>query len=235
MPFQWEGKSKIFFFLFEEIKFPFLPCSGLGYVVGSETTQLAGGDWRYGLRVTPVLGLVAVLLILFVMSDPPRGESEGHGDLKATTYAQDLKSLARNRSFVFSTVAFTCVAFCTGALSWWGPKFIEAAVASAPPSSGGSAISINNVALIFGFVTMVSGIVGVPLGSILSTKLKQRYSRSDPIICAVGLILSAIFLGVGLFTASWNIYLAFLLLFLGEVALNLNWSIVADILLVSFC
>ena len=55
--------------------------SGLGYVVGSETTNLAGGDWRWGLRVTPILGLVAVFFILFLMTDPPRGESEGHGEL----------------------------------------------------------------------------------------------------------------------------------------------------------
>jgi len=204
--------------------------SGLGYVVGSETAQLAG-DWRYGLRVTPVLGLVAVILILFYMMDPPRGESEGHGDLKATTYTEDLRALGRNRSFVFSTMAFTCVAFCTGALSWWGPKFIEAAVASSPDPH--SPISVDNVALIFGFITMLSGIVGVPLGSLLSTKLKPRYPRADPVICAAGLVLSAGFLAVGLFTANRNIYAAFLLLFLGEVALNLNWSIVADILLVS--
>ena len=117
-------------------------CSGLGYVVGSETAQLAG-DWRWGIRVTPILGVAAVLLIMFFMEDPPRGESEGHGDLKPTTYATDLKSLARNRSFVFSTIAFTCVAFCTGALSWWGPKYIEAAVASAPTTSRGGSISIN--------------------------------------------------------------------------------------------
>ncbi len=89
------------------------------------------------------------------------------------------------------------------------------------------------MALIFGFVTMMSGIVGVPLGSILSTKLSHKYPRADPLICACGLILSAGFLGAGMYTANWNIYLAFLMLFLGEVALNLNWSIVADILLVS--
>lgn len=44
-------------------------------------------------------------------------------------------------------------------------------------------------------------------------------------------MISAIFLTLGLFTANWNIYVTFFLLFLGEVALNLNWSIVADILL----
>ena len=34
-------------------------------------------------------------------------------------------SLWRNKSFVYSTLAFTCVTFCTGALSWWGPKYIK--------------------------------------------------------------------------------------------------------------
>jgi MFS family permease len=204
--------------------------SGLGYVVGSEMTSLAGGDWRWGLRVTPILGLIAVFLILFLMVDPPRGESEGHGELKATTYAQDIKCLAKNKSFIFSTISFTCVAFCTGALSWWGPKYIEAAVQSAPAGSTG-VVTIDNVALIFGFVTMLSGIVGVPMGSILSTKLKQKYPRADPIICAFGLLSSAILLGLGMVAANWNIYVAFILLFVGEVTLNLNWSIVADILL----
>lgn len=79
---------------------------------------------------------------------------------------------------------------------------------------------------------MISGIVGVPLGSVLSTKLKKRFPRADPIICAVGLFLSTGFLAIGMIIARHNIHLAFVSLFLGEVALNLNWSIVADILLV---
>ena len=202
----------------------------MGYVVGAKTTLLAGGDWRWGLRVTPILGTVAVFLILFLMTDPPRGESEGHGELKPTTYAQDIKCLGKNKSFIFSTIAFTCVTFCTGALSWWGPKYIEAAVASSMVDDIPS-ISMHNISLVFGVITMFSGIVGVPLGSILSTKLKQKYPRADPVICAFGLLTSAAFLAVGLLTASWNIYLAFFVLFLGEVTLNLNWSIVADILL----
>ena len=79
----------------------------------------------------------------------------------------------------------------------------------------------------------MSGIVGVPLGSLLSTKLKQKYPRADPLICAAGLTLSAGFLTAAMMTLEYDIYLSFLLLFLGEIALNLNWSIVADILLVS--
>ena len=59
--------------------------SGLGYIVGAETAKLAG-SWHWALRATPAAGVLAVLLILLVMIDPPRGESEGHHDLQAQSY-----------------------------------------------------------------------------------------------------------------------------------------------------
>ena len=59
--------------------------SGLGYIVGAETAK-AAGEWHWALRVTPVAGVLAVILILLVMIDPPRGESEGHQDLQAQSY-----------------------------------------------------------------------------------------------------------------------------------------------------
>ncbi|QQP34921.1 Protein spinsterlike, partial [Caligus rogercresseyi] len=69
---------------------------GSGYILGSEMSNLAG-DWRWGLRVTPILGFIAVLMILFLLKDPNRGESEGHGnEIEATTYLQDLKDLGSN-------------------------------------------------------------------------------------------------------------------------------------------
>ena len=78
---------------------------------------------------------------------------------------------------------------------------------------------------------MMSGIIGVPLGMMLSTKLKPKYPRADPIICATGLLVSAVFISLGMFFCHVNVILAFVLLFIGEIALNLNWSIVADMLL----
>ena len=101
--------------------------SGLGYVVGQGLAS-AFGEWQYSMRGTPVLGTIAVLLILFILVDPPRGEAEGQQNLKASSYSEDLKHLSMNKSFVLSTLGFTCVAFCTGALSWWGPKFLETSI-----------------------------------------------------------------------------------------------------------
>lgn len=91
-----------------------------------------------------------------------------------------------------------------------------------------------SVSLIFGAVTMMSGMIGVPLGAILSTRLREKYPRSDPLICGLGLVLSSVFIFVAFFLARNDVLLGFALVFVGEVALNLNWSIVADILLVSF-
>ena len=80
------------------------------------------------MRGTPILGTIAVLLIIFALVDPPRGEAEGQNNLKASSYAEDLKCLILNKSFVFSTLGFTCLSFCVGALSWWGPKFLETSI-----------------------------------------------------------------------------------------------------------
>jgi len=202
--------------------------SGLGYIVGSETAK-AFGHWQWGLRATPVLGVIAVVLILLFMMDPPRGESEGHEDMQAQSYQEDIISLVKNKSFVFSTLAFTCVTFCTGALSWWGPVYIVNGLKTMKEEDRG--IHIDSVAITFGVVTMMSGIVGVPLGMVLSTKLKAKFPRADPIICACGILISALFLSIGMVLCNVNVILAFVFLFIGEIALNLNWSIVADMLL----
>ena len=80
---------------------------------------------------------------------------------------------------------------------------------------------------------MVSCMIGVPLGALLSTRLREKYPRSDPLICGLGLILSSVFIFMAFFMARNDVLMGFALVFVGEVALNLNWSIVADILLVS--
>ena len=138
--------------------------------------------------------------------------------------------MAKNKSYVFSTLAFTCVTFVTGALSWWAPKLLEDALKTIPEEDD-RPMEIGSVSFIFGVVMMMSGIVGVPLGMTLSTQLKAKYPRVDPVVCGGGLMISAVFLLLGLALANQNIFACFAFIFLGSVALNLNWSIIADMLL----
>ncbi|XP_050074167.1 protein spinster isoform X2 [Anopheles maculipalpis] len=200
--------------------------SGCGYIVGAKMASIME-SWQWSLRVTPVLGAIAVALII-MLRDPERGQSEGTHHIQATSYRTDVAAIVRNPSFMLSTAGFTCVAFVTGALAWWGPKFIHLGLISQP---GNEHITLNEVSFIFGAITMTTGIIGVPLGSYLSTRLNQKYAKADPYICAAGLLLSAPLLIGAMILVRVNIYATYALIFFGELALNLNWAIVADILL----
>lgn len=210
--------------------------SGLGYIVGAEVAnlakiglseELAAEAWRWGLRVTPVMGLIAVFLILFVMVDPPRGESEGGEHLKVTSFWNDLIYLATNKSFVWSTLAFTMVTFVAGALAFWGPLFVELGVNVQEIASANAA----SVAFVFGSIAMSAGLFGVPLGSYVGQVLRRRWEFADPLVCGVGLLLSFPLISAAMYLAEFDTPAAYGVVFFGQVFLNLNWSIVSDIVL----
>lgn len=196
--------------------------SGLGYIVGS-VAGAATGDWRWGLRITPFLGVVAVGLIAWVMEEPKRGEAED-SHMSPTSYKEDIRDIVKNPSFMLSTAAFTCVAFVTGALAWWGPLFIYRGL----DLQDDNKITLERVSLTFGAITMTAGLLGVPLGSWMATKLVKRFPRVHPIICGAGLLISAPAMTVAITIVQGYYHLAFVLVFFAQVALNLNWAIVAD-------
>lgn len=80
---------------------------------------------------------------------------------------------------------------------------------------------------------MLAGLLGVPLGSALAQKLRPVDSTCDPLICAFGLLTSAPFVYLALVTAEYSAGWCYFCVFLAEITLNLSWSIVADMLLVS--
>ncbi len=67
--------------------------SGLGFITGSGMAA-ATGSWNWGLRVTPILSMVSVLLIALAMRDPPRGLSEG-SRLVSTSWQKDIVYLVK--------------------------------------------------------------------------------------------------------------------------------------------
>lgn len=97
--------------------------SGLGYIVGSSTAEFFG-DWRYALRVTPLLGVVSVLLLLLFLDEPERGQCEEVMPTDNSGFWEDLRYLVSVKSYVWSSFGFTCVCFSVGALSWWAPSFM---------------------------------------------------------------------------------------------------------------
>ncbi|XP_037324417.2 protein spinster homolog 3 [Pungitius pungitius] len=212
----------------------FIPVgSGLGYITGAGVAALTG-DWHWSLRITPILGVVGLVLLVFLCPNPPRGaaETQGEGVNVASSYQEDVKYLLKNKSYVWSSLGVTATAFLTGALGFWTPTFLSRArfnqgliseCVKEPCDSTDS--------YIFGAVTVVTGILGACLGSVLSRWFGVKVANVDPLICAVGLLGSAPCLFVAIFVASASITTTYVFIFIGELLISLNWAVMADILL----
>lgn len=207
--------------------------SGLGYITGSSVKQ-AAGDWHWALRVSPVLGMITGTLILILVPATKRGHADQlGGQLKArTSWLRDMKALIRNRSYVFSSLATSAVSFATGALGMWIPLYLHRAqvvqktaeTCNSPPCGAKDS-------LIFGAITCFTGFLGVVTGAGATRWCRLRTQRADPLVCAVGMLGSAIFICLIFVAAKTSIVGAYICIFVGETLLFSNWAITADILM----
>ncbi|XP_029783703.1 protein spinster homolog 3 isoform X5 [Suricata suricatta] len=85
--------------------------------------------------------------------------------------------------------------------------------------------------LIFGALTVVTGIIGVVLGAEASRRYKKVNPRAEPLVCACSLLIAAPCLYLALTLAPATFLASYVLLALGELLLSCNWALVADILL----
>ncbi|XP_070699994.1 protein spinster homolog 3 [Pempheris klunzingeri] len=212
----------------------FIPVgSGLGYITGAGIATLTG-DWHWALRFTPILGAVGLVLLLFFCPNPPRGAAETHGEgvTGQSTYLEDLKYLLKNKSYVWSSLGVTATAFLTGALAFWAPTFLSRArVTQGLVQPCEKEPCDRTDSYVFGAVTVVTGILGGCLGTVLSRRLRDKVPNVDPLICAVGLLGSGPSLFIAIFVASASIHATYVFIFLGEMLIALNWAVMADILL----
>jgi len=199
---------------------------GLGFVCSSGMLQLTG-TWHWGLRIAPIISFVSVLLVFFVMMDPPRGESEG-SHLTSTSWKDDLRYLFSNPSFMLSTLGSAALIFVVGALATWGPKLMYFGRKTRNDTSA----NVDDISLMYGIMTIASGIVGVISGSLLSQKLRPTVPTADALICGFGLLLSSIFFYFCFVFAQEVVTVTYVLVFFGLLFLNLNWALVGDIFLV---
>uniref|UniRef100_A0A4W3K151 SPNS lysolipid transporter 3, sphingosine-1-phosphate (putative) n=1 Tax=Callorhinchus milii TaxID=7868 RepID=A0A4W3K151_CALMI len=204
--------------------------SGLGYIMASSVNQLAG-DWHWALRVTPCLGSVALVMLIFLVPNPTRGASECPQPTPAekSSFKEDLKYLLHNCSFIWSSMGTTAVSFVTGALAFWTPVYLSRAQL-AQGQQGGVEYSDTN-SLIFGGLTCVTGVLGVVIGAEASRRLKSWNPRIDPLICAFGMFSSSSCLYLAIVLAKISRPTTFIFIFFAETFMALNYAIVADILL----
>ncbi|XP_053131239.1 protein spinster homolog 3 [Hemicordylus capensis] len=216
----------------------FIPVgSGLGYILSSGMAQ-ATGFWGWGFRVTPCMGLVGVVLLVTLVPASTRRTVETHVTTHPreagahSTWSQDVWSLCKNRSFVCSSLGVTAMAFITGALGFWMPAFFDRAqivLGLIQPCLKEPCNATNS--LIFGGMTIATGILGVVSGAKAARRYKKVNAKADPLICALGLLASAPCLYLAIMLAGESIMATYIFVALGEFLISLNWAVVTDILL----
>ncbi|XP_072231857.1 sphingosine-1-phosphate transporter SPNS2 isoform X1 [Leuresthes tenuis] len=207
--------------------------SGLGYILGSSAKD-AAEDWHWALRVSPLLGITAGVLILLFVPEPKRGSADQLGGrIKTrTSWVCDMKALAKNRSYVFSSLASSAVSFATGAFGMWIPIYLaRAQVVQKTAEDCTKEVCRSTDSLIFGAITCVTGLLGVVIGAATTRLCRQKTERADPLVCAVSMLGSAIFICLIFVVAKKSIVGAYVCIFIGETLLFLNWAITADILM----
>ncbi|KAK5981969.1 hypothetical protein GCK32_013981, partial [Trichostrongylus colubriformis] len=219
---------------------------GLGFVVGSNVASLLNA-WQWGVRVTAVAGIFALTLLVFVVDEPKRGAAEitegGHIEGEtASSYWTDIKSLATTPTFITCTWAYTALIFVTGTLTWWEPTIIAHSMAWTQglndtrllPSS-----KKDQVGLIFGMITTVSGIIGVSMGTLLSGMIRGgrgvfrplKTERAQPIISGLGALLAAPLLLLIFLFGHKSIVALWILMFFVITFLCFNWGLNVDMLM----
>ena len=93
--------------------------SALGFVIGGQLAEWSG-DWRTAFHVTFV-GVALGVLCLF-MKEPPR--SVAPPTTGGPSYFDVLKSLTKNRSFVYCCTGMTCTTFVLGGVAVFVPTYI---------------------------------------------------------------------------------------------------------------
>ena len=97
----------------------------------------------------------------------------------------------------------------------WGPKFaFYGAKAHCGSKAGCEKIKESDISYKFGIVMFYAGIIGVPLGSFISQRLRSYVPNADPIISGTTLLVSVPILFFGFLSARWSTNLCYLLTFI---------------------
>jgi MFS transporter, Spinster family, sphingosine-1-phosphate transporter len=164
--------------------------SALGYMLGGGIASLAQGwhglaGWRW-----PFIAVVPPGLLLGVMCfrkrDPPRGISDaGPGAAAAQQQhkatLRDYVDLFRIPSYVLDCAGMTAMTFAIGGIAFWMPRYISEV------RGGGSLAHVN---VVFGGITVLSGITATLLGGITGDRLRPRFPGSYFLVSGIGILIA---------------------------------------------
>jgi MFS family permease len=152
--------------------------------------------------------------------------SNGNPSRGIASFAKDVVSVLRTRSFFFCNLGAIGMTFTAGALAQWAPSYLQRV--NCVPTD---AVCESRITRTFGIVTIITGTLGTLSGAGLSRWYSKRSQSADAIVCGMGLLLAtpsvfiSIYLAPTMYMATWAA------IFTGEWLVSLVWAPYTAILL----
>jgi MFS family permease len=186
--------------------------SAIGYLLGGILGNAFG--WHAAFLMVGIPGLLFTGP-LWLLREPVRGEGEGAPEASVLRTEKNYRSFFTNRSFILNTLAMTAMTFALGGLAQWVPTFLY--------REHGLDVAKANV--IFGGITVLSGISGTLTGGWLGDYFQQKHGTGYLVVSGWGFILGAPITAYALFTQSLSgciiaMFFAEFFLFLNTGPLN---------------
>ncbi len=208
-PKEWKSRAMAVFLLALPVG------SALGYLLGGYLHEAIG--WRRAFFVIGAPGLILAVLSFFIKE--PNEHLGENKDNFFTELKNNIWDLLHNRIYIHAVLGYTAFTFVVGGMSVWMPEIMVSA----------KNMTLKNGNMIFGGITVVSGIVGTFIGAYLSDKLLKKTARAPIIICSISLLLSIPFAAAVLFIENHTAF--FVVLFICEIFLFINTSPITIVLL----
>ena len=116
-------------------------------------------------------------------------------------WLRDVRAVLATPSVLLSVFGAAASNFAIGAITVWVPTFVNAVEGGQAAVEAAGGISPT---LVFGGVTVVSGLSGTVLGSVISDKLSATLTDwgAESLVCAIAMLGSAPLIGTALFLAT---------------------------------
>jgi MFS family permease len=180
--------------------------SALGYVLGGAAAAL--GNWRWGFYAVVPPGILLGILC-FLMPEPQRGSADAGASVRKPT-ARDYLVLLKTPSYVLNCLGMAALTFSIGGMAQWMPNYVQAFRRWGDEAS---------VGILFGSITVVTGVTATLLGGMAGDKLRGRVPGAYFVVSAVGLLVAFPFFLLMLFVP---FPLAWVFVFLAEFWLFFN-------------
>jgi MFS family permease len=154
--------------------------SALGYMFGGLVAKSLTWHWAFYLSVPPgiLLGVLA-----FFMPEPPRGALDGAETSRAARLS-DYTTLLRTRSYVLATAGMTALTFAIGGIAFWIPTYVN---------EFRGVENLDTVNIVFGGITVVSGLTATLLGGWVADRLRGRWPGSYFLVSGISTLLAVPF------------------------------------------